>query len=436
MDLMAWVNQYGYIVLFLALMLELVAFPLPGEVLMSYAGFLVFKGQLGWVPSIVTAAAGVSTGITVSYLVGYKLGVPFFHRYGKYVHMGPERLAKTSVWFQRYGNRMLALAYFIPGIRHITGYFSGITGIRYRKFGVYAYLGALFWVTTFISLGKLLGPQWEQFHSTVRNYLIAGSLVVVAIAAAICGYRYYRQALIDNLSSLLAIGIKIFHSMGRVKALVAGVAVLFLGLMMIMFGLIQDYLGNEFGQFDRIVIFLTHLIFQRDWAPLMAVFELLASAKVLAAVIVLTFLWILIKGEDRALETKFLISVIVGGKLLDVGLRTIFHRFGPAKAVSINSLLSDFPSGQTLMVLATFGFITFLVLRHSRSTISRSTAVAATLVVCFVVGISRVYLNSQYPSDVISGYVFGGVWLSLNIILMEVFRTLKREEFHFDVRKI
>lgn len=422
MHLITWVNQYGYIVLFLALTLELIAFPLPGEVLMSYVGFLVFKGQLGWLQSIIIAAAGTSTGITLSYMVGYKLGAPFFNRYGKHIHMGPEKLEKTSVWFQKYGNRMLLFAYFIPGVRHITGYFSGITRITFRRFSVYAYIGALFWAATFISLGKVLGPRWEQFHSTVKNYLLIGSLIAALIVVVIYLYRNYKTVLAEYILVLLVKGVKIFHSLRRVKALVAGAAVAFFGLTLLMFGLIQDYLGNEFGQFDKIVIFLTHLIFEKNWASWMNLFGLLASAKVIGILILLAFIWILVKGKNRGLELMFFLIVIAGGKILDVGLRILFHRPGPS---FINNLVYTFPSGQTLMVLVTYGFTTFLLLRHSKSIWLKTLGPTLVFIISILVGLSQVYFNMQLPSDVVAGYVFGGVWLSLNILLLEVFRLLK-----------
>ncbi|MEH7075754.1 DedA family protein [Neobacillus drentensis] len=122
-----YLDQYGYIVLFVSLILELIAIPLPGEVLMTYSGFLVFQGQLNWLISIFSASVGACIGMTLSYWIGYKLGKPFFYKYGHWFHMGPERLDKTSDWFTKHGNKLLFIAYFIPGVRHITGYFSGGT---------------------------------------------------------------------------------------------------------------------------------------------------------------------------------------------------------------------------------------------------------------------------------------------------------------------
>lgn len=73
-----WIEHYGYAILFLSLMLELIALPIPGEFLMGYTGVLVFQGKLSWIPGIVIAGIGSCTGMTISYWIGYKLGAPFF----------------------------------------------------------------------------------------------------------------------------------------------------------------------------------------------------------------------------------------------------------------------------------------------------------------------------------------------------------------------
>lgn len=87
-------NHYGYIVLLVALMLELIAFPLPGEVLMTYCGFLVGEQKLNWLLSILIASSGAILGITISYFVGDKLGVKFFKKYGNYINLGSDQIFK------------------------------------------------------------------------------------------------------------------------------------------------------------------------------------------------------------------------------------------------------------------------------------------------------------------------------------------------------
>lgn len=181
-------NQYGYIVLLIALILELIAFPLPGETLMTYCGYVVYEGKMNLPLSILTATIGVCIGITLSYFVGRTLGVAFFEKYGRYIHIDKNKLDKTSKWFEKYGNKMLILAYFIPGVRHITGYFSGIMNISYKKFAINAYAGAFIWTTTFISLGNFLGVNWEKYHHLLKRYMIILALIIAVgiIVVYIC----------------------------------------------------------------------------------------------------------------------------------------------------------------------------------------------------------------------------------------------------------
>ena len=192
-----------YCAIYSSLLLELIAFPLPGEVLMSYTGFLVFQGHLNWILSILIAGIGSCIGMTISYWIGYKLGQPFFEKYGSRFHMGPERFEKLSLWFSKYGNKLLLIAYFIPGIRHITGYFSGTTRLPFRIYAIFAYTGAFLWVTVFITLGKVLGPQWETFHSSIKKYLIIGGIVAAVILIVIYIYKKYKEELKEDTNQII-----------------------------------------------------------------------------------------------------------------------------------------------------------------------------------------------------------------------------------------
>lgn len=418
-------DQYGYYVLGIALMLETLALPLPGEVLMTYTGLMVFQGHLNWTISILTAGLGASIGMTISYWIGYKLGPPFFEKYGSKIHFGPDKLKKTSLWFESYGNKLLIIAYFIPGIRHFTGYFSGVTRMPFRTYMVYAYIGAFIWTGTFISLGKILGPKWEQFHQTITKYLIIAGIIAAVTFIIVYVFKRYRSHMYDVTVVGLIKGVKTFHSLGRVKFLVLVSFGVFLALFILMWGLVQDFLANEFADFDAVTSYIVHAIFDESWTEWMIRFTYLASLKVLLTTVALVVIWILIKGTDRMLEVGFLLIVLVGGELWDEGLRRLFHRSGP------NNLLDTFPSEQTLITIIFLGFAVYLLVRHTNIAWVRTGAVLLVLTVSFFAGISRIYLDTQYPSDVVAGYVFGGVWLSLNIVLLEIFRFIRNNKMNF-----
>ncbi|MGE8203573.1 DedA family protein [Heyndrickxia sp. NPDC080065] len=192
--MMDYINDYGYLVLFLALMLEMIVLPLPGQTLMSYAGFLVSQGELHWGLSILFAALGSSVGMTVAYGIGYKLGAPFFKKYGHRIHLGPKQIDKASSWFNQYGNKVLIVSYFIPGVRHFTGYFSGIIRMNFRTFAFYAYGGALIWTSTFISLGRVFGSQWDKAQEIGKTYFWIFVGITVLLVVLIFVYRKIRNA--------------------------------------------------------------------------------------------------------------------------------------------------------------------------------------------------------------------------------------------------
>ncbi|GIN93222.1 hypothetical protein J22TS1_42730 [Siminovitchia terrae] len=420
------IEHYGYVVLFLSLMLELIALPLPGEFLMGYAGVLVFQGRLSWIVSIVMAGVGSCLGMTVSYWIGYKLGHPFFHKYGERIHLGPDRLEKTGIWFNKYGNKLLVIAYFIPGVRHITGYFSGITHIPFRTYVIYAYSGAFIWAGTFISLGKILGPHWDQFHTSIKKYFFIGSVIVIILLVILYLLKNYKLKIKELIMVGLGKGSQRFHSLRRLKFLIASVAVMFLSFVIFMGSLTENYLNNEFKQFDTTVLTIVPLIFDEQWMHWMKLFSLLASRNVLIPIIISTFLWIITKGKDRRGEIFFLLFVAVGGEIYEEALRRIFHHLQPVHPSLTKHIMYPFPSEQTLTAFILFGFSAYLLVRHSKKAWLKTLTFIAFFIVLWLIGLSRVYLKLQYPSDIVAGYVFGGVWLSLNVLVMELFRFSHR----------
>ncbi|MGL5764010.1 MAG: DedA family protein, partial [Sarcina sp.] len=140
------IPHYGYLLVFVLLTIELMGVPfLPGEILIVYCGFLVFKGDLNFVLLTITAALGVSTGLTISYIIGSKLGTPFFEKYGPKIHLGPDKMEKVSGLLNKYGMTLIFFICFIPGLKHVIGYFSGTSSMTYKKYALGAYTGSIVW---------------------------------------------------------------------------------------------------------------------------------------------------------------------------------------------------------------------------------------------------------------------------------------------------
>ncbi|MFE4713673.1 DedA family protein [Paenibacillus sp. NPDC056722] len=196
MEVLEWIQElfanYGYSVLFFGLLLEFVALPFPGETTMAFAGFLSYTGRLDFTLLVLIAFLGTTVGMTITYFIGLKAGLPFIQRYGKWFLFSETKLEKTQRWFEKYGSVLISIGYFIPGVRHFTGYFAGIIGLPFRKFALYAYSGALFWVVLFLGIGRVFGPQWMGVFHIFELYAIWIISGIAGLVVLILMYRYRK----------------------------------------------------------------------------------------------------------------------------------------------------------------------------------------------------------------------------------------------------
>lgn len=149
--------DYGSIALFFLLALGVLALPIPDETLMIAAGFLISRGKLNPGLTIFAAYMGAVCGISLSYAIGRYGGSVLLEKYGHYLRLTPPRIERTRRWFGRIGMWALCIGYFIPGIRHFTGYLVGTVRIAFSRFACFAFSGAVIWASSFMSIGYLLG---------------------------------------------------------------------------------------------------------------------------------------------------------------------------------------------------------------------------------------------------------------------------------------
>ena len=192
-----WITQYGCIAVFCLLMLGIVGLPVPDELLLISVGYLIFAKILHPVPAAAAALLGSTCGITLSYFLGRTCGLPLVEKYGRLVNLKMKHLDRVRRWFNRIGKWTLTGGYFFPGVRHFTGFVAGTSNLRLSVFAGYAYLGALFWAATFISLGYFLGGKWPLIcdnwacisGKVHRFAAILGLLTLLLLA----GYLLLRQ---------------------------------------------------------------------------------------------------------------------------------------------------------------------------------------------------------------------------------------------------
>ena len=151
-------HNYGYLAIFLLLAPGTFGIPVPDELLLTFIGYLVLRGDLRLIPALAVVVAGAILGITLDYWVGRAVGAKLIRESGGFLRLRPDKFQGLKEWLRRRGGWVLFLGYFLPGVRHWVAIAAGITRFPLAGFTRFAYSGALAWSLLYIFLGYFLGP--------------------------------------------------------------------------------------------------------------------------------------------------------------------------------------------------------------------------------------------------------------------------------------
>src|SRR5215470_16537542 len=133
-----WLAQYGYSAIFFLLIGGIVGVPVPDQLLLVVSGYLILTRSLSAAPTLLAAILGSVCGITLSYVIGRCSG-----SYLRKTRFATARLEQAQNYFERFGSWTLIFGYFVPGIRNLIGFTSGMMRLKMRYFAPYAYTGAV-----------------------------------------------------------------------------------------------------------------------------------------------------------------------------------------------------------------------------------------------------------------------------------------------------
>jgi len=163
---------YGGVVLLMAI--ESACIPLPSEIIMPFAGFLVFKGEMLLWGVALAGALGCVLGSIPAYYVGMYGGRPLVEKYGKYVLISHRDLDMADRWFARHGDIIIFIARLLPAVRTFIAFPAGVARMPLPKFIVYTFIGSLIWCYLLAYVGMKLGENWvslehyfHQFHYVI-----------------------------------------------------------------------------------------------------------------------------------------------------------------------------------------------------------------------------------------------------------------------------
>ena len=172
---------YGGIVLLMAI--ESACIPLPSEIIMPFAGFLVSKGEMSLLGIALAGALGCVIGSIPAYYVGMFGGRPLAERYGKYLLISKKDLDWADNAFAKHGQLIIFLGRMLPGVRTFIAFPAGVARMNMSKFIIYTFIGSFIWCWLLGYAGMKTGEHWEDlkvyFHEF--HYVIIGAGIIFLI---------------------------------------------------------------------------------------------------------------------------------------------------------------------------------------------------------------------------------------------------------------
>ncbi len=185
------ISQTGYTGIFLLMIMESATLPVPSEIVLPLAGYLVYTGQLEYWTTVIVASVGSMIGTVIDYAIGYYLGRPAILRYGRWVRLSQHHLERSESWFRKYGNPVVLLARFVPLVRTVIAFPAGIAKMSMTRFLAYSAVGIVVWDALLIYLGVVFGQNEHLIVTTLESTFTL--VEVAALAALLVGLYFYSR---------------------------------------------------------------------------------------------------------------------------------------------------------------------------------------------------------------------------------------------------
>ncbi|HEX9043516.1 MAG TPA: DedA family protein [Candidatus Limnocylindrales bacterium] len=188
----------GYLGVLIAMAIESAMIPLPSELILPYAGFLVHDttqleplthAPWGFWQVVVVGTLGNTLGSLVAYAIGAYGGRPFLERWGRYLLIRPHEIDVADRFFERWGGPTVFVGRLLPVVRTFVSFPAGVTRMPLPKFVVYSTLGALPWSALLVFAGVQLGAHWLDIRHALQPFDTA---IAAAVALGVLAFIWLR----------------------------------------------------------------------------------------------------------------------------------------------------------------------------------------------------------------------------------------------------
>lgn len=194
------IGKLGYPGISVLMGIESACIPLPSEIIMPFAGYLVFLGKMNIYVAALAGTIGCNLGSELAYWIGATGGRNLIYRYGRYVLIAPHELEIAERWFDKHGDIAVLIARLLPIVRTFIAFPAGIAKMNRVKFHIYTFVGSFPWCLMLAWVGMKAGQAWDDKHSMLRRTLHEADLVIVVIC--IVGLIWFIKTRINAMKEM------------------------------------------------------------------------------------------------------------------------------------------------------------------------------------------------------------------------------------------
>ena len=184
-----FIASWGYFAIAILMAAENACIPIPSELILGFAGYLIFSGQLTFAGALTAGMVGGMLGSIFAYLVGHYGGRSFVDRYGHYFFIKKSHVDVAQNWFDKYGLKAVFFSRMLPVVRTFISLPAGFAHVDAKKFFVCTVAGSLPWTALILFAGMMLGKSWQIMLAIGHE----ASLVFVGVCAVVIAVIYLRH---------------------------------------------------------------------------------------------------------------------------------------------------------------------------------------------------------------------------------------------------
>lgn len=441
-ELILRLHNWGYVIVFLIVMLECQAFLgffMPGESMVMVAGFLAGQEVLDVRVLVVVVSVAAIVGDSIGYEFGRRLGRDWLWRHGKKFWLRPERLEKMDAFFTGYGGWSVLFAHFLHVGRALMPFMAGAARLPYLRFLVFNAIGCVLWATIFSLVGYLFGQSWHLVDRWIGRAGIIGAILSAMVVVTIVLWRgiasreleireWWRQ--LFARPGVVAFRRRFARQIDWLEERFSPRGYLGIHLTIGIF-LILAATAIFSGLFQRIETrawFITADVEVATWFAhhsggvvnhAMYFLANLASTYWLAGL----FLLAVFLFRRRRHRLRLLLVAVPGGVLLDLLLKYLFHQEAPRFGRALGHGVSFGPlDGDLMSATIVYGALAYVVVRTLRRWNGRALVIVATILVILTVALSSLYLSASEFSEALAAMIEGVTWLLFCISGVEIVR--------------